>query len=162
MVSVFYLDWLQKEYGPLLERFNKGDILQDPKLIDSDLKSAREMALALGNEPLPGQETPVRWKSRLSPEADSLYASGIAAQKEALAILLQASSSSDWSNTCQRLWRLWREAPNQQEIAAMFEQMASEQLVDTEFQKYRDKFEQVFARNAAQLIWARNLLREPE
>lgn len=133
MISILYLELIQKLYHPLLERFNKRDIQEAARIPDADLKSAREMALAIGDELLPGQETLVRWKSLLSSEADSFFTSGIATQKETLVIILQANSPLDWSNTCQRLHKLWAKVPNEQKMTAMFEQMGGEQIGDTEF-----------------------------
>jgi hypothetical protein len=160
-ISVHYLEWLQKRYAPLLERFNKGEFRGASRLAESDLESSREMALALGDELLPDQKSPIQWKHIVSPEALSFVASALAAQREALIILLQANSASDWANACTRLYALFKDLPKEQEMAALFEGMVGEELEEAEFRKYRDGFQLAFARNAAQMIWTRSLLREP-
>lgn len=160
-VRVSYLEWLQKLYAPLLERFNKGELRSAARLAESDLKSAREMALALGDELLPDQKSPASWKPLVNPESLSFVASSIAAQRQAVIILLQANSPSDWPDTCRRLYALFKDIPKQQELAGSFQNLIGVHLDESEFRKYRDNFQQAFARNAAQLIWTQSLLREP-
>ena len=160
-IRVAYLDWLQKLYAPVLERYNKGELRNAARLAKSDLKSARELALALGDELLPDQKSPAPWKSLVNAEALSFIASTIAAQRQAVMILLQANSPSDWPGTCRRMVALFKDIPKQQELAGSFQNMIDEQLDESEFHKYRDNFQQAFARNAAQMIWTQSLLREP-
>jgi len=164
MISVYYAEQLQEKYGLFIERFNRGDIKRASRLLGSDLESAREMALSVGDELLPGQDAPVRWKSIMNPQADSFLASQISAHRETLITLLGMNSPSDWSNTCQKIYALWKDDPveSARELATRFRRMASDQLDNVEFRKRRDEFEQVFARNAAASIWTRNLIREPE
>lgn len=161
-ISVYYAEQLQEEYSSFLDRFKKGKT-QEGIISDSDLKSARELASSVGDELLPGQDTLTRWKSVVNPNADSFLASQISAQRETLIILLQAHSPSDWSNTCQKIYTLWKNDPveSARELALQFKNRGSDVLDDTEFRKYRDEFQLLHARNAAKLIHACNILREP-
>ena len=162
MISVFYLELVQEKSRALLDRYNQRKLHGAARLSKDDLDSAGFLASGLADEQLPEQKIRVRWVSQMPAEADAFLASGISAQREALIILLRASSPSEWRATCQQLHRLWAQDPKQQELAASFARMADDDLSQAEFGRHQAEFEQVFARNATQLLHTRNCLRRPE
>ena len=157
MIDSCYMDEMINCY----QESAKEAIGRQRRVPESDLELGRAMAVCLGDVRLPDQKSHIQWKSLLSPESDSLLTSGIAAHKEALAILLQTNTPSDWPETCRRLCVLWRQFRSEQAMAAEFERMAREQVSNAEFQRYRNMFENNFAKSAARLLQMKRRAREP-
>lgn len=162
MVSVFYLAAVQNSVDELLKRFNAGYFRTVKALSKSDLETAAYMASALADEMLPGQKAKPAWVSLVGPEGDALTDSGITANMESLIVLLQTSNPQQWSESCMRISRIWREVGEYEQMVRNFAESAADSLNQAELAQYRDQFEIAFARNAADMKHMRNILRKPE
>jgi elongation factor P hydroxylase len=161
MISVNYAEKLRR-FGYFLKRFNRGEIQQSKQIEAKDLKAAREFVLALGDENLPGQRMVIQWRSLLGEPSQQYLDEQIDKHRQTLLILLRTNTPADWPDTCQRISDLWENDPGERakQLVKNIQSVARDRMGAAEFRQHRDDFEGFFSRNAAELVWVRNLSRE--
>ena len=157
MVSVFYVKFLTERVHPMLDRFNKGEIIKHRRIEDSDLDTAKDLANSLWNVILPGQKIKIKWEPIYGSESELVITKNITSFKNALATMLLANYPADWQKTCKQIQEHLKD---DNEIVAAFEALKNENYTDNEFKKQRDNFEITFAKEIAQMLQIQNL-REP-
>jgi hypothetical protein len=161
MISVSYAEKFRR-FGYFLKRFNRGEIQQSKQIEAKDLKAARELALAMGDEILPGQRVEIQWRSLLGEPSQRYLDDQIEKHRQSLLVLLKTNTPADWSDTCQQINELWKNDPGEraQQLVEEIQSVARDRMGAAEFRQHRNDFEVVFARNAAAMMWMRNLSRE--
>ena len=162
MIDTFYLDFIQEDYELFLNKFKNFDAKSNVAISTDDLSKAETFALRLWNERIVNQKVFPILKSRLNNTEEKYLNSFINSQKKALEIILQNNKIDEWSDTCLKLYDIYKEFQETKELANVYKVMAtSRPLIENEFIKSRSESELTTAKSIARTIYISKVTYEP-